>query len=236
MRKVFFLICLLCASRPGFAQSKWFGLYTDSTSLVRDAREITSKFIADVKKIQPGLAFEVGTVLHTTPYLIYYDDRPNAKTANLPLWEQVIPDQKNFFYEVAGGELEGKRAFGLFFNGFYLPHELGHAFQDASKGNSAPSFKNEYFANVVAMLWWRKQGRLDDLKSCYAYAKTMWSKLPNPVPPGVTADEFFTKNYEKATENPYVYGYMQFKQFIDVYEDKGLPDFDTFIRKSLVKK
>lgn len=29
---------------------------------------------------------------------------------------------------------------------------------------------------------------------------------------------------------PYVYGYMQFKQFIEIYEDKNLPDFDTFIK------
>ena len=27
---------------------------------------------------------------------------------------------------VAGGEIAGKKVFGLFFNGFYLPHELGH--------------------------------------------------------------------------------------------------------------
>ena len=59
----------------------------------------------------------------------------------------------------------------------------------------------------------------------------MFLKLPNPVPKGSTIEEYFSKNYEEASANPYVYGYMQFKQFIEIYEDKNLPDFDTFIKQ-----
>jgi hypothetical protein len=49
------------------------------------------------------------------------------------------------------------------------------------------------------------------------------------VPEGQTVEEYFTKNYEQAAKDPFVYGYMQFAQFIKVYEDKTLPDFDTYI-------
>jgi hypothetical protein len=143
---------------------------------------------------------------------------------------------KKFFYEVAGGEAEGKNAFGLFFNGFYLPHELGHALQDIVEKGSVTSYNNEYFANTVAILWWRKAGKEKELKSCYEAAKKMWTKLPNPVPAGEAEDAYFTKNYEVASQNPYTYGYMQFKQFIQLYEDKTLPDFDTFIKNYLAKK
>ena len=51
----------------------------------------------------------------------------------------------------------------------------------------------------------------------------------------MTIEEYFTKNYFKATEDPYNYGYMQFKQFIEIYEDKSLPDFDSFIKSYLQK-
>lgn len=31
------------------------------------------------------------------------------------------------------------------------------------------------------------------------------------------------------------YGYMQFKQFMLIYEDKNLPDFDTFVTNYIRK-
>ncbi|WP_445453727.1 hypothetical protein [Flavobacterium sp. 25HG05S-40] len=213
------------------AQKNWFTTYTDSVALVKDANQVSSQFTKDIKKIYPDMAFEVKTILHTTPYLIYF----YKDTANLPLWEQVIAPQKSFFSEVAGGEAEGKKAFGLFFNGFYLPHELGHAFEYFTKGNIEGSYESEYFANTVAMLWWKKQNRNKELKECYDYAKKMWAKLPNPVPEGMTIEAYFAKNYEQASQDPYVYGYMQFRQFILIYEDKSLPDFDTFIQQNSKK-
>jgi hypothetical protein len=234
MKKSIFLIVVLCSTCHLFAQKEWFSLYQDSTKLVKDAEKITTDFENDIKKNSPATKFSVKAILHTTPYLIYYDDI--KITANLPLWEQVIPPVKNFFYEVAGDETEGKKVFGLFFNGFYLPHELGHALQYASNDSAVGlSYQNEYLANTIAILWWRKHHRNEDLKVCYEYAKKVWSKLPNPVPENMSVEEYFTKNYQEASQNPYVYGYMQFKQFIQIYEDKNLPDFDTFIKKYLTK-
>jgi hypothetical protein len=203
--------------------------------LVKDANEVSALFMHDIKQLEPSSNMDVKTVLHTTPYLIYYAKDGQENTANLPLWAEVIPQQQSFFYEVAGGEVAGKKAFGLFFNGFYLPHELGNAFQEIALHESGLSYSKEYFANIVAILWWRKQGRQQELSSCYEAAKAIWSKLPNPVPVGTLPEEYFTKNYEQASQNPYTYGYMQFKQFIQVYEDKTLPDFDTFIKQSLKK-
>lgn len=234
MKKYIFLIAILCSTGHLFAQKEWFSLYVDSTKLVNDAKIITTDFENDIKTISPTTKFSIKSVLNTTPYLIYYNNI--RMTANLPIWEQVIPQQKNFFYEVAGSEEEGKKAFGLFFNGFYLPHELGHAFQDATNdGEIGLSYQNEYLANTIAILWWRKHKRNEDLKLCYEYAKKIWSTLPNPVPENMNEEEYFTKNYQEATKNPYVYGYMQFKQFIQIYEDKSLPEFDIFIKKYLKK-
>lgn len=236
MKQIALLISLAIISNLTFAQKKWFTLYTDSIELVKDGNEVSMLFINDIKKIKPNIQFDVKTILHTTPYLIYYDEKAKEKTANLPLWEQVIPEQKHFFYDVTGSKTDGKKVFGLFFNGFYLPHELGHAVQAITRGTLVGSYKNEYFANTVAILWWKKHGRKKELKSCYEYAKLMWAKLPNPVPAGMTIEEFFLKNYEKASQDPYTYGYMQFKQFIQIYEDKNLPRFDSFIESYLTHR
>jgi hypothetical protein len=176
MKKGFLLIALLCFTGHMLAQKGWFTLYQDSTMLVKDAEKITTAFKNDIKRLSPATKFEIKAVLKTTPYLIYYDERD--LTANLPIWDQVIPEQKSFFYEVAGGEAEGKEIFGLFFNGFYLPHELAHAFQDAtSKTEVALSYQNEYLANTMAILWWRKQLKEGDLQKCYEYAKKIAAKL-----------------------------------------------------------
>jgi len=228
MRKNILVAASFLISYFTFGQKSWFTPYAYSAAMVKDAKIVTAKFTNDIKKIKPDIAFEVESIQNTTPYLIYYDEI--KKTANLPLWSEVISDQKKFFYTVAGSEKDGQKAFGLFFNGFYLPHELAHALQATVEGTIEGSYENEYFANTVAMLWWRKQGREKDLKKCYESAKAIFATLPNPVPEGITIQNYFKVNYNKAGEDPFVYGYMQFKQFIHIYEDKKLPDFNTFIR------
>ncbi len=225
--KLQLLFSLLLASSFVTGQNQWFTTYTDSVALIKESNRLTELFKADIKKLKPELDFKTGVLLNTTPYLIYYGLND---TVNLPLWSQVIPPIKGFTAQVAGSEAEGERMFGLFFNGFYLPHELGHALQyNVDKKNADVSFENEYLANEIAMLWWRKQGKEKELKVCYELAKSMFAKLPNPVPEGQTVEEFFTKNYEQAARDPFVYGYMQFAQFIKVYEDQSLPDFDNYL-------
>lgn len=226
------LLLLSLTTTIAFGQQKWFSTYQDSIALVKDAETITKKFTKDLKKLDANFKFDIKTVLNTTPYLIFF----YKDAANIPLWEQVIPEQKQFFYTIAGNETNGKEVFGLFFNGFYLPHELGHAFDFVLHGQTMGSYKGEYFANTVALLWWKKQHREKELKRCYEYARKMWGQLPNPVPQGMTIEDYFSQNYEKASQDPLIYGYMQFKQFIEIYEDKTLPDFDTFIKREMLKK
>lgn len=234
MKQIIFLSAFLFSTCQMFAQKKWFSLYKDSTQLIKVAKEITTSFENDIKKLKPTITFSIKAVLNTTPYLIYYDDR--NMTTNLPIWEQVIPQQKKFFYEVAGSEAAGRKAFGLFFNGFYLPHELGHALQDATSDDAVGvSYQNEYVANTIAILWWKKHNKNRELKLCYEYAKKIWAKLPNPIPQNMSEEDYFTKNYEEASQNPYTYGYMQFKQFIKIYEDKSLPKFDIYVSQYVSK-
>ena len=127
-----------------------------------------------------------------------------------------------------------KKHLAYFFNGFYLPHELAHALQATTEFIIEGSYENEYFANTVAILWWRKHGREKELEQCYKSAKAIFAKLPNPIPAGITIENYFRDNCDKAGQNPFVYGFMQFKQFVLIYEDKKLLDFDTFIKEYFI--
>ncbi|MDF2157481.1 hypothetical protein [Algoriphagus sp. CAU 1675] len=207
--------------------SSWFSTYEDQNALVNDGTQITNQYIADIHLIQPNLKFDVQVIINTTPALVFFD--PATKTVNLPFWDQLSSDSVGFFNQMGGSPEEGKRLFGLFFNGFYLPHELGHGLQFFAKGDEKGSYKNEFFANQVGLSWWRKHLEDSDLNACYAFAQHIISILPDPVPKGMTIEQYFNENYDKVSSNPYIYGYMQFNQFIQIYEDKNLPDFDTLV-------
>ncbi len=220
-----------------YSQTPFFKVYNDSAQLVNDGKLITADFMQRVKKVDPSLQIQPTAILHTTPYLIYWDD--SLQTANLPIWKEVIPEQQQFFISLnAGNEAEGLRMFGLFFNGFYLPHELSHAIEwhyveHTHQRKSQGLYMSEYFANTLAIIYWREKGRTAELEACYRFAKKMVTQLPNPVPQGEDKIIYFNRNYQKLSSNPYAYGYYQFSQFVEIYEKKELPSFSRFLEEYL---
>jgi hypothetical protein len=221
---VFILFFSVCAH----AQNKLFHTYTDSASLIQDANDIIVEFTKSVNAMKMVFNSRPTAILNTKPFLIFYS--PKTNQVNLPIWHQVSPEQKAFFTSMAESEKRGAELFGLFFNGFYLSHELGHALQKASGKREDDLYLNEYFANSVAILYWRKVGRTKELKQCYAFAKKMMRKLPNPVPVGEDPVNYFNEHYAELGADPYKYGYYQFAQFVTIYENKSISDFDEFIR------
>jgi len=234
-RSFFLLLIFLILSGRLQAQTKWFFAFHDSSALVVEAAAIAKQFKTDVNRIDATLAVNPEVVLNTQPFLIFYS--PKTNRVNLPLWQQLSDESRNFFLKMAGSEKGAEELFGLFFNGFYLAHELGHALQkELTQYKGVNNYDREYLANVIGMLWWRKQGRTQELEQCYTLAKKLMQQLQNPVPPGQTAAQYFTQNYEAAGRNPFVYGYMQFGQFIQIYEDASLGDFDKKIGELLQLK
>lgn len=211
----------------GYSQQQLFYVYKDSASLVTDANEVVADFVSKVNAIKPVFTSKPEAILNTQPYLISYS--PKANLINLPIWHQVMSQQKDFFNKLSGSEKKGEEAFGLLFNGFYLPHELGHALQSATDKREPNTYLNEYFANQVAVLYWKKVKRKRELKQCYKFAKKMVAQLENPVPAGEDPIQYFQDNYRNLAVDPYKYGYFQFEQFVKIYEDKKLANFDQFI-------
>jgi len=230
MKNILLILVIFCGANLLIAQNQIFKTYQDKVALQKDAENLVELFTNDLKKIEPTISFDIKSRINTTPYLIYYDGKNEV---SLPYWEEVIPPLKQFLTQVSGSEEKGKEVFGLFFNGFYIPHELGHALEHAKAGDVENGYESEYFANTIAILWWRKQGKEKELKKCYEYTKEIIKKLPNPIPEGQTMEQYFSENYRAATQDPAVYGFFQFTQFIKVYEDKTLPDFDTFVSNYL---
>lgn len=230
MYKQFFIYLALSCINWSQAQQQWFTTYTDANALLQEANTLSNQFKKEVAQYKSTPEFTTTTLLNTTPYLIYYDGEKN--TVNIPLWSEVLPELKAFTTAVTGSEAEGERMFGLFFNGFYLIHEYGHAFQYTyDKANSELGYANEKLANQIAFLYWKKIGKQKELDECYALAKKMFAQLKNPVPEGKTTESYFTENYIMATQDPFVYAYMQFGQFIEIYEDSQLPEFDSFMKE-----
>lgn len=209
------------------AENNWFTLYTDSNALVKDANEIIEEFTTNVKGLNPSIKMHDNhAVKNTTPYLIYID----SISVNLPFWDEVIPAQKDFFKEVAGGEKEGKEVFGLFFNGFYLVHELAHSLVASIGKNYTNGYANEYEANKIAILYWKETEEKTRLTQCYLYAKKMLTVLKNPVPQGEEYEKYIAAHYNELSADPYKYGYIQFSQFVQIFESTSLQDFNTYIR------
>ena len=231
--KQIFTFCILFISLGAYSQKKFFHLYLDSALLVQDANYIVADFSVNLNAISPVFSSHPKAILNTKPFLIFYS--PKSNQVNLPIWDQVIPQQKDFFYKLGGNEKKGKEIFGLFFNGFYLPHELGHAIQNAANKRESNLYQNEYFANTIAILYWRKVKRTKELRKCYKYAKQMVRKLPNPAPPGENAIKYFNEHYQELGADPYKYGFYQFAQFVEIYENKTLKGFDEFISIFLAK-
>ena len=234
MKKLTLLILFL--SSFAYSQQNWFKIYSDKNTLEKDGVEIGNKFISDAKILLPNLKNEPRIIVNTTPYGIYYDG--NEKTVNLPLWDELTPINKKFFEKITGNKKEGKKLFGFMFNGFYLSHELGHWLTYHITGNVG-SYQDEYMANTIAMLWWKKQGKTKELKSIYKILKKIMKTYPNPVPKGESVEKYFTENYMKILNDEenfaMIYGFMQFSQFIQIYEDKSLPSFDDFLIKNIKK-
>jgi hypothetical protein len=54
-------------------------------------------------------------------------------------------------------------------------------------------------------------------------------QLPNPVPKGEDPVKFFNTNYEQL-KDPYKYGYYQFKQFVEIYENRKTLHLDDLLK------
>ncbi|MBX2965549.1 MAG: hypothetical protein KF845_05340 [Cyclobacteriaceae bacterium] len=230
MKKSIFILALMCVSITGlYAQGQLFSLYADSASLARDVKPMVADFNKRVNTIRPQLDFNVGFVVYTTPGMVYYDPKSNNVVTSL--YHELPEEHKAFFATYSANDAEAKKFFAGFFNGFYIAHELGHGLVEAY-GLHDPNamYGEELEANRIAMNYWHSIGKTAELGQCYRFAKAFLEKVPDPVPQG-TEDRvaWFNKHYWELGEQPEKYGYFQFSQFVDIYENDDRVPIDEYL-------
>ncbi|WP_108424434.1 hypothetical protein [Flagellimonas amoyensis] len=233
MKPLSFLIATFLLSNLAQAQHEWYETFPDTTSIKVKCAELVQDFQGMITAVDPTIDLQDPSPAFSAWGPFYLQPQ---NTIYLPLWDLSPMELKAFCTELGGGELEGERMFGLFFNGFYVAHEVAHALQFASHARADNEYDNEYTANVIALLYWREKGKQKELKACYQLAKTALLKLKNPIPEGEDAKAYFTEHYWELAKDPYQYGYIQFYQFVLVYEDKTLSDFNGFIKENIIQK
>lgn len=219
-------LILFLLSNPISAQNQLFEVFTDSTALKEKSIELITDFQGMITKPDQTIDLKNPQVAYGAWGPFYIQPQ---NTIYLPVWYISPAEFQDFCVNVAGNEAEGKKMFGLFFNGFYVAHEVAHAFQYAVNRLPDNEYDKEYTANVIAVLYWKAKGKQKELDTCYQYAQKAMAKLKNPIPEGADAKLFFTQYYREIAQDPYKYGYIQFSQFIEIYEDQTLPSFDRYI-------
>jgi len=142
---------------------------------------------------------------------------------------------ESFLAEMGGSTDRGKSLAALFFYGFFLPHEVGHALQYHTNKVPKNAYDGEYEANELAVLYWRSKRRDKELQQCIEMAKKILMKLNNPVPENAEAKKYITEHYDELLKDPYKYAFIQFSQIVKILDDRSLPDFDTYIKKYFTK-
>ena len=235
MKMRLFLFLFLGLVNDTFAQKNVFKLYTDSVLLRNDSDLIIADFESRVKKVDSQVSFNgLKTIVKDNLFSGNYLERTNR--IYLPHWPTAPKPIKDFCTQVMGGKKEGEQLAAMYFYGFFLPHEVGHGLQFNAHVRKDNEYDNEYDANVMALLYWRAKGKDKEMAECYRIAKIVLSKLKNPIPENADEKKYFTEHYEEMAQNADQYAYMLFKQIVIIFEDKNLPDFNTYIGQYLAKK
>jgi len=233
MKRAFLLLLILTGINLK-AQNNFFQIYTDSVALKNQNDELIRDIETKIKIVVPSFSFKA---LKTTIPKTFMPGQYRQKTNKIYLlpWQTGGPPMKEFLTDIGGSEEKGNALAGMFFYGFFLPHEVGHALQFHANAVPKSNYDAEYEANELAVVYWRSKGRQKELQQCYEIAKKALLKLKNPIPENADAKVYMTEHYNELLQDPYKYAYIQFSQIVTVLEDKSLPDFETYVKKYFKK-
>lgn len=233
MKNILFLI-LFTYCTNFYAQNNYFELFTDSTALKDKNDKLISDIEKQIQRIEPTFSFNGLTTEVPKNFMIGQFKSKSNKIYHVT-WQTSKP-MEPFLTAIAGSAELGKQMAAYFFYGFFLPHEVGHAFQFQTGNVPDNNYDSEYQANEFAVLYWKANGRENELQKCYELAKSALKNLKNPIPENVDAKKYITENYNELMRDPSKYGYIQFSQIVKIIDDKSLPNFDTYVKKVFQKK
>lgn len=159
-------------------------------------------------------------------------------------WEKLPPPTLATFNQWAtytGDESSGRHLFEDMFYRFFFVHELGHWMQDqvlnqrhdakadtAKKNADVARWQYETVANRISVAWWREHDPVYLAKLVEDFRRIQ-RKLPNPIPRGEDSRTFFTREYDKLSEDPNAYGWFQLQMVVLVYDENPMLSFQQAI-------
>jgi hypothetical protein len=193
----------------------------------------------DLRTKTPEIRIDAG------PTLSSYDNG-TGNVVHEEYWEKVpLPEQATFnqWATYTGDEPSGRQLFQDMFYRFFFVHELGHWMQDqvlnqrhdakaetAKKNANTARWSYETVANRISVAWWREHDQAYLIRLVDDFRKIQ-GKLPTPVPKGEDPRAFFTRDYDKLTEDPNAYGWFQLQMVISAFDEQPAMSYQQALDK-----
>lgn len=187
----------------------------------------------DKHKLDVKLSPAPKVVNQLTHGIVSFDSPSNE--IQITGWDELPLPQKEYLKNFAGGEAQAKELFGLTAYGYNIFHAMG-LWLLSQKGIISNTYESEYFANQFAVAFLKNIGQQENLKKLYDYMKAGLENHSLNIPAGTDLKEYLTKNYlEIIKKNPADHYTIQGMQFIEIMDDKNLPNFEELVRRELTK-
>ncbi len=153
-------------------------------------------------------------------------------TIHTARWEELPPDVQDVVKRWAtyAGHTTGKQLFGEMFHRFFFVHELTHWLLIQGKNNTNEIYQHELDANRLAVAYWRESDSRY-LAALLARLRRISGRLPDPVPPGQDAEQYFNSNYRGLGSNPDVYGWFQVRMVIGAATERPVLTFSEALHR-----
>lgn len=157
---------------------------------------------------------------------------PATNQLQTPAWQQLQPEERDFFLHLAGPGADEKAAQDFFESGTHrwvFIHEMGHWWQKCIASNAGRTpYQVEYDANRIAAAYWREIDPSLMVTLDGAFHHVLESS--NPVPAGQSPEAYFNANYDKLGLSP-DYGWFQARMVTSVNAEKPAPSFAQSLAK-----
>lgn len=91
-------------------------------------------------------------------------------------------------------------------------------------------YGEEFEVNLNAMNYWSSVGKTTGLEKCCQFARAFLT-IPDPVPEDVVdRTAWFNQHDWELGPRPEKYGYFQFSQFVDIYENHDRIPIDEYLK------
>lgn len=175
-----------------------------------------NKIASELDSMLNDLGVETGSTptisIRYEPYVIFFN--PENNEVITLMYDQVPEELMSFFTTLSEQTDMGEEEFfESFFNTFFYVHEFGHWAQlQMDSTFNINRYQSEQEANEITVSYLESFDEgVQFLDYISPKVESLVAFLDNPVPEGITEEEYFNENYSQLGLDPYAYGYFQFK-------------------------